>query len=111
MNRILPRTARETDFGHLVPTFLLTDDSANELLCFLVWPLQSQQWVFLCNCLVSGGAGGWGYGGMGVWECGGVRCGGVGVWPNGVGVWECGGVRCGGVGVWPNGVGVWDMRG
>ena len=28
------------------------DDSANELLCFLVWPLQRQQWVFLSNCLV-----------------------------------------------------------
>ena len=28
---------------HLVPTFLLMDDSANELLCFLVWPLQRQQ--------------------------------------------------------------------
>ena len=28
------------------------DDSANELLCFLVWPFQRQQWVLLCNCLV-----------------------------------------------------------
>ena len=37
---------------HLVPTFLLMDDSANELLCFLVWPLQRQQWVLLCNRLV-----------------------------------------------------------
>ena len=36
----------------LVPTFLLMDDSANELLCFLVWLLQRQQWVLLCNCLV-----------------------------------------------------------
>ena len=25
---------------HLVPIFLFTDDSANELLRFLVWPLQ-----------------------------------------------------------------------
>ena len=37
---------------HLVPTFLLVHDSANELLCFLVWPLKRQQWVLLCNCLV-----------------------------------------------------------
>ena len=37
---------------HRVPTFLLMDDSANELLCFLVWPLQRQQWVLLCNCVV-----------------------------------------------------------
>ena len=36
---------------HLVPTFLLMDDSANELLCFLVWPLHRQQWVIRCNCL------------------------------------------------------------
>ena len=28
------------------------DDSANELLCFLVWPLQRQQWTLLCNCLL-----------------------------------------------------------
>ena len=28
------------------------DGSANELLCFMVWPLQIQQWVLLCNCLV-----------------------------------------------------------
>ena len=29
------------------------DDSATELLCFLAWPLQIQQWVLLlCNCLV-----------------------------------------------------------
>ena len=37
---------------HVVPTFLLMDDNANELLCFLVWPLQRQQWVLLCNFLV-----------------------------------------------------------
>ena len=37
---------------HLVPTFLFMDDSANESPCFLVWPLQRQQWVLLCNCLV-----------------------------------------------------------
>ena len=37
---------------HLVPTFLLMNDSANELLCFLVWPLQRPQWVLACNCLV-----------------------------------------------------------
>ena len=30
---------------HLVHTFLLMDDSANDLICFLVWPLQRQQWV------------------------------------------------------------------
>ena len=35
-----------------MPTFLFMDDSANELLCFLVWPFQRQQWVLLCNCLV-----------------------------------------------------------
>ena len=34
---------------HLVSTFLLMDDSTNELFCFLVWPLQRQQWVLLCN--------------------------------------------------------------
>ena len=34
---------------HLVPTFLNSDDSANQFLCFLVWPLQRQQWVFLCT--------------------------------------------------------------
>ena len=34
---------------HLVPTFLLMDDSANELLCFLVRPRQRQQWILLCN--------------------------------------------------------------
>ena len=28
------------------------DDNANELLCVLVWPLQRQQWVLLCNRLV-----------------------------------------------------------
>ena len=28
------------------------DGSANELLRFLVWSLQGQQWVSLCNCLV-----------------------------------------------------------
>ena len=28
------------------------DDSANELLCFQVWPLQRQQWVLIFNCLV-----------------------------------------------------------
>ena len=32
---------------HLVPTFFLMDDSANEIFCFLVWPLQRQQWVLL----------------------------------------------------------------
>ena len=37
---------------HLVFTFLSIDDSANELFLFLVWPLQRQQWVLLCNCLV-----------------------------------------------------------
>ena len=43
---------------HLVPTFLLMDDSANELPWFLVWPLQRQQWAYfllyfeVCNCLV-----------------------------------------------------------
>ena len=31
---------------------MLIDDSANELLCFLVWPLQRQQSALLCNCLV-----------------------------------------------------------
>ena len=36
----------------LAPIFLRMDDSANELLSFLVWPLQRQQWVFPCNCLV-----------------------------------------------------------
>ena len=35
-----------------MPTFLLVDDSANELLCFLVWPLQRRQWVLICNCLM-----------------------------------------------------------
>ena len=35
-----------------MPTFLLTDDSANELLCFLVWPLERQQKVLLRKCLV-----------------------------------------------------------
>ena len=39
---------------HLVPTFLLMDESTNELLCYLVWPLQRQQWVLLCNW-----GGGW----------------------------------------------------
>ena len=35
MNCILSRIARKTDFGtYLVPTFLLMDGSANELLCF-----------------------------------------------------------------------------
>ena len=33
-------------------TFLLMDDSTNELLRFLMWPLQRQQWVLPCNCLV-----------------------------------------------------------
>ena len=55
MNCTFPRTARKTDFAtlwHLMPTFLRTDDSANELLRFLMWPFQRQQWVLLCNCLV-----------------------------------------------------------
>ena len=52
MNYILPRTARKTDFGTIVPAFLLMDGSANELLCFLVWPLHKQQWVLVCSCLV-----------------------------------------------------------
>ena len=37
---------------HLMPTFLRMDNSTNELLCFLVWPLQRQQSLLLCNCLV-----------------------------------------------------------
>ena len=37
---------------HLGSTFLPVDDSANELLGFLVWPLQRHQWVLLHNCLV-----------------------------------------------------------
>ena len=36
VNCILPRTARKTDFGMYVPTFLLVDDSANELY-FVFW--------------------------------------------------------------------------
>ena len=48
-----PSKKRSSDgVRHLVPTFLLMDDSANELLCFLVWPLQRQQWALPCNCLV-----------------------------------------------------------
>ena len=39
-------------FWCVVPTFLLMDDIANELLCFLVWPLQRQQRVLLCYCLM-----------------------------------------------------------
>ena len=27
-----------------MPTFLVMDDNANELLCFLVWSPQKQQW-------------------------------------------------------------------
>ena len=46
------KNARKTDFRHLAPTFLLVDDNANELLCFLVRPPQRQQWVLLFNCLV-----------------------------------------------------------
>ena len=38
---------------HLVPTFIvLIDDSVNELLYFLVWPLQTQQRASPCNCLM-----------------------------------------------------------
>ena len=48
-----PSNNRSSDgLRHLVRTFLLIDDSADELLCFLVWLLQRQQWVLLCNCLV-----------------------------------------------------------
>ena len=48
-----PSKNRSLDgFQHLVPNFLLMDNSANELLCLLVWPLQRQQLVLLCNCLV-----------------------------------------------------------
>ena len=35
-----------------MPTLLFVGDSANELICFLMCPLQRQQWVLLCNCLV-----------------------------------------------------------
>ena len=38
------------EFGTVRAFFM--DDSANELLCFFLWPLQRQQWVLLCNCLV-----------------------------------------------------------
>ena len=40
-----PSKSRSQDgLRHLVPTFLLMDDSANELRCLLVSPLQRQQW-------------------------------------------------------------------
>ena len=71
-DNILPRTALNTDFDTLcllsclwmtAPTSYFVfwcghpRDShgyyyVTELLCFLVWPLQRQQWVSLCNCLV-----------------------------------------------------------
>ena len=48
-----PSKNRSLDgLGHLVPTFLLMGDSANELLCFLVSPLQRQHWLLLCDCIV-----------------------------------------------------------
>ena len=53
--KLHPFKHRSNDgLGHHVPAFLFMDYSADELLCFLVWPLQRQQWVllFICNCLV-----------------------------------------------------------
>ena len=52
--KLHPSTNRsENGLRDLVPTFLFVEDSANEfILCFLMWPLQRQQRVFLCNCLV-----------------------------------------------------------
>ena len=48
-----PSKNRSSDgLRHLAPTFLVMDDNVNELHCFLVWPLQRQQWVLLCNRLV-----------------------------------------------------------
>ena len=54
---LLPRTARNTDFGlrHLVvPTFLLMNDSANELLCYLgfVTPRDSNVYYYVTASLM-----------------------------------------------------------
>ena len=48
-----PKNRSYDELRHHVPTFLRMDDSTNGLLSFLVWPLQREQWVLLCNCLVS----------------------------------------------------------
>ena len=48
----LSKNRSQDGLRYLVPTFLLMDGSANELLCFVEWPLQRQQWVLRCNCLV-----------------------------------------------------------
>ena len=49
MNCILPRIARKTDFGTSRLFSCLWMTGANELICFLVWPLQRQQWELPCK--------------------------------------------------------------